>query len=330
METQQKISIGHSTDIGGLLKKKMEVVSREDRRRVENLYEAYRTSPKRQLTLEQFKSIIKKELSEIKKDIRQIIAPMEGDVRTFLEIFLDNITPTHLLAVAVYEITPHWKYDVILPTSPSKLNKIKYQMVVRDFEKMLKEVGSDVVFYPSRHDNTFSFGPFQLTDTAINEINRFFDIFKRPNTAPPETLDELKDVKNHIRAAAWYTFFNVYNAAKRMDSLPVTKIKIGNTQTLLQKCNSFSSQLTKTGEGKSEFKEFLAGLIGVLHHRPKDGQAAFALFIDNVKDINDWDILFFRSLPKQIIPYNRGLCWIYKVLSERKIVPIANVKKQTI
>ncbi|MBI2548062.1 hypothetical protein HYW21_01810 [Candidatus Woesearchaeota archaeon] len=165
-----------------------------------------------------------------------------------LELIIDHFNENCFLSYTLQELlTPSYHGNDINP-----LFKIYF------FDHLLQEAGLGFIEgYPARHDHHLSHGPFQLTNVAVADVQKY-DVNFEKDEIVPRALEQFKGIYDHVRAAALFAYANWERVADNL----ITEEK----KTKLPFSSSFIDIFPSLDQ--TTRYAFVAGMSGCLHHLP--------------------------------------------------------------
>jgi hypothetical protein len=204
-------------------------------------------------------------VSGFHKELKPLYSPERA---IFMSIIMENITPDIILGFNIQEMLPPAHMLVnrrILNINP--LFKACY------LDKLLQEAGVEFLHYfPSRYDQILSYGPFQLTSIALEDVhvnNRLSSVFKIFNS-----FNDLRTIDDHILA----TVIFAYNNWERLSFL----IQADGT---IQKFNSYFSDYSTDKDKTRKLKIFITGMTACMHHHPPNTFQMLRSFLKETDDL---------------------------------------------
>ncbi|MEA2041854.1 MAG: hypothetical protein U9N85_04800 [Bacteroidota bacterium] len=205
-------------------------------------------------------------MKNLHNDMKDLYSPARKE---FMSLIVQNITPNVLLGFNIQELMPpsHMLTDgSIKPINP--IFKAYY------YDLLLRGAGTEFVqFFPSRFDQINSFGPFQLTSIALDDINtnaRLSDKFKRF-----ASLSDLKTIDHHNEAAVFFAYDNWERLSYQLKS-----------DSTIYKFNTFFKGIENNLEKKRKLQIFISGMTACLHHHPPNSRKMIRKYLSETDDLN--------------------------------------------
>jgi hypothetical protein len=236
------------------------------------------------------------------------IEPLYSHERAkFMKLIMENLTPNVLIGYSIQELLPptHMLADgTIKAINP--LFKICY------FDRLLREAGTEFLrYYPSRFDGLLSYGPYQLTPIALEDIqtnHRLTKAFKKY-----KNFDSLKSIEDHVAVSAIFA----YNNWERLSYLL-------QSDSTIHKFNAYFSDNTDDAEKKRKLQILTAGITACMHHHPPATNAMLRAFLNETDDLSRIHYECIKTKGnRQLQKYYRSsaeaflLMKVYHLLTER-------------
>lgn len=201
------------------------------------------------------------------------------DIEKFRRIMASLINSRLMMAYSVQEL---------MPGNYNPMARLLF------YEKLLLNAGSEyIAYYPALFDGQLSFGPFQFTPIAIEDLKKGFrNKYGCPNI--PESLEKKWKMEDHINAAIAFALRNI-------DRL---SIALSKKPKVMKRILEMVEELSKTPEGKEKLQIFAIGLIGAMHYKPRYTENTLISFANESEkewkiDSKNPHIAIMRYLPTQ-------------------------------
>jgi hypothetical protein len=187
----------------------------------------------------------------------------------FMDIIMANLSPNVLLGYNIQELIPPKHL-----TSKLELKTINPLFKSYYFDRLLQEGGGVYVsYFPARYDRKNSFGPFQFTHHALDDVksnNRLNNDFRVYSA-----MEDLKTLDDHALMSAIFA----YNNWERMS------MSLKNDTTILDFVEYFSDYKEDAGK-KKELRIFIAGVTACMHHQPGTARQFVRKFMKSDKSMS--------------------------------------------
>lgn len=166
-----------------------------------------------------------------------------------LKTVVGNFNENCFLAYTLQELlTPSYRGNEVNP-----LFKVYF------FDRLLREAGLELIEgYPAREDHHLSFGPFQLTSLAVEDIQKY-DIYLKEDGMVPKTLDGFKDLYDHVKTAALFAYTNWERLADDLIR--------AEDETDIPSCSLLTTTLPSYDQ--TTRSALVAAMSGCMHHLPR-------------------------------------------------------------
>ena len=226
--------------------------------------------PNHQTNLRKYRdSLISPAVGKIEA-LHKSIRPLYSDERAiFMDFIADNLSANVLLGFNIQELLPpkHMLEDGTI-RSINPIFKAWY------FDQLLREAGIEFIhYYPARYDVINSYGPFQITNIAIADIQankRLKDDFKKY-----KSMDDLQSIEDHILLATLFA----YNNWERLSMLLHSD---GN----LSKFNDYFKDYKTDADKKRKLRLFISGFTACMHHHPPNSWKAIRNYLKATKKLD--------------------------------------------
>jgi hypothetical protein len=227
--------------------------------------------PKNTMSLQEYRqNIVVPAHKELQK-MHEEIEPLYSNERAlFMKLIMKNLTPNVLIGYSIQELLPptHMLADgTIKAINP--LFKICY------FDRLVREAGTEFLrYYPSRFDGLLSYGPYQLTPIAFEDIqanHRLTKAFKKY-----ENFDALKNIKDHVAVSAIFA----YNNWERLSYLL-------QSDSTIHKLNEYFTDSSGDAEKNRKLQIFTAGITACMHHHPPKTNAMVRAYLNKTDDLSN-------------------------------------------
>ncbi len=227
--------------------------------------------PNHQINLRTYRdSLISPSVAKIDvlhKGIRKLYSE---DRATFMDFIADNLSPNMLLGFNIQELLP--PKHMLEDGSIKEINPI---FKAYYFDRLLREAGTEFIhFYPARYDVINSYGPFQITNVAIDDIkanNRLTKEFKKY-----KSMDDLQSLEDHIFLAAIFAYNN-------WERLSILLHSDGN----LSKFNNYFKDYKTDADKKRKLRLFISGLTACMHHHPPNSWKSVRNYLKSTEKLDN-------------------------------------------
>jgi len=226
--------------------------------------------PSNQMTLLDYRETLIAPAIEKVNGFHEELKPLYSpDRAVFMSIIMQNITPDVILGFNIQEMLP--------PThllATGQIRDVNPLFKACYLDKLLQEAGVEFLHYfPSRYDQILSYGPFQLTFIALEDVhvnNRLSSVFKIFNS-----FNDLRTIDDHILA----TVIFAYNNWERLSFL----LQADGT---IQKFNSYFSDYSTDKDKTRKLKIFIAGMTACMHHHPPNTFKMLRAYFSETDDLS--------------------------------------------
>ncbi len=184
-------------------------------------------------------------VSALHQEMRDLYSPAR---RAFMDLVVANLSPNVMLGYNLQEMLPPDVGDLRQRINP--LFKAYY------LDRLLREAGTAYVAgFPARYDGLLSFGPFQLTQVALDDLRanrRLGDGF-----IVYGDMQELATLEDHAWAAALFAYNNWERLSYFMQSY-------GG----LDHFNRYFATADQNPTKRRSLRIFIAGISACMHHQP--------------------------------------------------------------
>lgn len=196
--------------------------------------------------------------------------------REFMEIIAKNLSPNVILGYNIQELMP--TTHMLADGSIKAINPI---FKAYFYDRLWQEAGySFISNFPARYDFMNSFGPFQLTDIAVQDISknsRLIDDFKRY-----KSIEEINSVDDHV----WVATAFAYNNWERLSySL--------QADSTIQKFIDYFSDWEENIAKKRTLRILIAGVTACMHHNPPQ---TWIILRDYLKENNNFEDIHYQMI----------------------------------
>jgi hypothetical protein len=227
--------------------------------------------PNNQMNLRKYRdSLISPSVAKIEglhKGIRKLYS---DDRAVFMDFIADNLSPNVLLGFNIQELLPpkHMLED-------GRIREINPIFKAYYFDRLVREAGTEFIhYYPARYDVINSYGPFQITNVAIEDINannRLTNDFKKY-----KSMNDLQSLEDHIFLAALFAYNN-------WERLSILLHSDGN----LSKFNDYFKDYKTVDDKKRKLRLFISGFTACMHHHPPNSWKAVRNYLKSTEKLDN-------------------------------------------
>lgn len=172
----------------------------------------------------------------------------------FLDLVVANLSPNVLLGFNLQEMLP--------PRVGNANRWVNAYFKAYYFDRLLQEAGAAFVAgFPARYDGLLSFGPFQMTEVALRELQRQSDDIRELGRYG--SMAELQRLADHALAAALFAYVNWRQMARFL-------ARYGG----LDHVNAWFADPTR----QRDWRILLAGTTACMHHQPNATHNVFQAY----------------------------------------------------
>ncbi len=227
--------------------------------------------PNNQINLRKYRdSLISPPVAKIEKLHKNIRKLYSNDRAVFMDFIAGNLSPNVMLGFNIQELLPP-KHML----ANGKIKEINPIFKAYFFDRLLQEAGTEFIhYYPARYDVINSYGPFQITNVAIADINannRLTNDFKKY-----KSINELQSIEDHIFIATLFA----YNNWERLSMLL-------NSDGTLSKFNDYFKDYKTDAEKKRKLRLFISGFTACMHHHPPNSWKTIRAYLKATKKLDN-------------------------------------------
>lgn len=266
---------------------------------------ALKTEPRPTTLADYRQQIITPALARIQRVHDQVAPLYSPERRQFMDIVMGQLSPNALLGYNIQEMLPPDVGDYRAWVNP--LFKAYF------FDRLLQEAGmAFVAGFPSRYDALLSYGPFQLTQIALDDIHA--------NSRLPEGLFPYRDMSElgSLQAQAEAAAFFAYNNWERLSIFMQTYGGLTNF-------NAYFAPSQMTDARQRELRIFIAGVTACMHHQPIPTWNVVQSYVKAHADLGQMhvalfsyaleaDVLSRRATVAQLRKYYRSAAEAYLIM----------------
>lgn len=178
--------------------------------------------------------------------------------RAFMDLVVENLSPNVLIGYNIQELIPPWyKGQQINPVFKTYF-----------LDHLFKEAGNEFVEgYPARYDYFMSYGPFQLSKYAVEDIQEYN---KYLSSKLPAKMQDFSSLQQHVTGAALFAYINWARLASDLKNAGVLDKFVNGFATL----------------DKTKRQIFMAGVTACMHHLPADTRKYTTYYVSD-GDLNN-------------------------------------------
>lgn len=170
--------------------------------------------------------------------------------RAFMDLMVANFSANVMLGYNIQELIPPYHF---VPPREERINPLFKAYYL---DRLLREGGASYLTgFPARYDTLISFGPFQLTQRALDDLQantRLHDGFRTYRH-----MRELETLDDHAEAAAYFAYNNLERLSMSLKN-----------DGVLERLTAHFSASEEDADLRRELQIFLAGVIACMHHQP--------------------------------------------------------------
>lgn len=214
-------------------------------------------------------------------EVRGLFSP---ERRQFMDIIMAHLSPNVLMGFNLQELLPTEAGPYRAWINP--LFKAYY------YDRLLREAGMDfVAVIPARYDAMLSFGPFQLTQIALDDVHanrRLPEHF-----SPHGELHTLTSLSDQAEATAYFAYSNWERLSFFMQ-----------TYGGLENFNEYFGKTPLSPDRQRELRIWIAGVTACMHHQPIPTWNLAQSYIKVHEDLTGFSYLMFDFGEEEGVPSN--------------------------